>query len=210
MTPPIATTRSPSRITSDATSAARAPSAMRTPISRVRCPTSYEITPYTPTAASNSASAPNTPSIAAPSRNGSVSCRTIGSFFTRWTSANGSCGAAVCIARRTVSATIAGSPAARATMSRSLSDPRACASGRYTVFDESSKMLCRRTFSTTPITVAHGRLSAPMRRQRPTAFSWPHARVASISLMMTTRGAPSWSPSEKSRPPSSDVPSVRK
>ncbi len=163
-----------------------------------------------PTAVSRSARPPKTTSITAPSRNGSVSSRTIGMLRTSCTSANGSCGAAVCMARRTVSTAIDGSPAVRATMRRSLIHPRACASGRYTKFEESSKMLCRRTFSTTPTTVAHGRLSASTRRHWPTGFAGPHARLASSSLTMTTGGASSASPSVKSRPASSEVPSVRK
>src|SRR5262245_5979944 len=53
------------------TSPGRAPSAMRTPISRVRWLTECEITPYSPTTPSASPSKPNTPTSAAPTRTNS-------------------------------------------------------------------------------------------------------------------------------------------
>src|SRR5215510_5485921 len=71
ITPGI-TTRSPSRTTRPITSSARAPSATRTLISCARCATLYASTLYRPTAASTSASPPNTVNIVAPKRHDRV------------------------------------------------------------------------------------------------------------------------------------------
>ena len=56
MAPPTSVIRPTCRSTIARTRAASAPSAMRTPISRVRCATVYASTPYRPTAASSVAS----------------------------------------------------------------------------------------------------------------------------------------------------------
>ena len=53
---PTTAIQSASRITSQPTSRPRAPNATRTPISRVRRDTTYDITPYKPTIASDVAS----------------------------------------------------------------------------------------------------------------------------------------------------------
>src|SRR5262249_12895016 len=65
---PPTTPPSPSRTISRTTSAACAPSAMRTPISCVRCDTLYATTLYKPTVASTSARPPKIVNIVAPSR----------------------------------------------------------------------------------------------------------------------------------------------
>src|SRR5262249_3923049 len=58
---PMSARRSPSPTTSMITRRASAPSATRTPISRIRVDTEYDSTPYTPIAASSSAAAANAP-----------------------------------------------------------------------------------------------------------------------------------------------------
>src|SRR5688572_673869 len=59
---PIPATTTLSRTTSPTTSAGRAPRASRTPNSRVRWATPYDVSPYSPTAASSTARAAKTPS----------------------------------------------------------------------------------------------------------------------------------------------------
>ena len=61
-TPPAVKAR-PCDITSRNRSDAPAPSAMRSPSSRVLCETAYDITPYSPIAARSNANPPNNPSI---------------------------------------------------------------------------------------------------------------------------------------------------
>src|SRR6185437_4488580 len=57
-TTPAAVTRMPRAITSRSTPAGPAPSAMRSPSSRVLCETTYAMTPYNPIDASSSANVP--------------------------------------------------------------------------------------------------------------------------------------------------------
>src|SRR5205823_4337020 len=87
---PTSTTFVPSDTTWRRTTLVVAPSAMRTPISRVRCATTYDRTPYSPTAPRRSASTDTTPSVSIVKESWIIDRRDRNSIvYSRYTGASG-------------------------------------------------------------------------------------------------------------------------
>src|SRR5687768_3251411 len=155
MATPTSTTFVPCDTTWRRTTPVVAPSAIRTPISRVRSATTYDNTPYNPTAPRMSARADTTPNVSMVNESCTIDRRARNSIVnSRYTGASGA-------TLRTSARTSRISVAARGDFTTYAGDPMAHApgagpvSGKYTTASPASRQSSCFTSSTTPTTVNH-------------------------------------------------------